>query len=177
MLSGEAVMSIIESLKKLVDPVAVREQEAELRRVREQPRREAAGPPPAFACRVCGYLGPDPAYCPQCLAQTMGPADPKLSTRAAPNDAVAGEPLEIPVDGNLDLHTFRPSEVKSLLPEYLQACADRGIRQVRIVHGKGTGALRKSVHALLARSPLVLSFRTGDEAAGAWGATLVILRA
>ncbi|HEX7487883.1 MAG TPA: Smr/MutS family protein [Anaeromyxobacteraceae bacterium] len=86
-----------------------------------------------------------------------------------------GDPVPLPIDGTLDLHTFRPSEVKDLVPEWLGACHAAGLRELRIVHGKGTGALRRSVHALLARSPLVGSFRSADEAGGGWGATLVVL--
>ncbi len=55
------------------------------------------------------------------------------------------EPLEPPIDRTFDLHTFRPSEVKDLLIDYLGACRERGILQVRVIHGKGTGALRRTV--------------------------------
>lgn len=84
--------------------------------------------------------------------------------------------VAFPIDGTLDLHTFRPSDLGSLLPEWLGECRARGILEVRIVHGKGTGALRRSVEALLARDPGVLSFRPAGEEAGGWGATLATLR-
>ncbi len=87
-----------------------------------------------------------------------------------------GEAQALPIDGTLDLHTFPPSELGELLPAYLEACAAKGLLEVRVVHGKGTGALRRSVQALLARDPRVLEFWTADEGAGGWGATLVRLR-
>lgn len=86
------------------------------------------------------------------------------------------EPVEMPINGILDLHTFHPSELKDLLPDYLQECRKRGILEVRIIHGKGTGAMRKTVHSILKRIHEVLSFRMADETAGSWGATLVLLR-
>ncbi len=87
-----------------------------------------------------------------------------------------GEAVELPIDGTLDLHTFRPDEVKDLVPDYLNACRQRGILQVRIIHGKGTGMLREKVHAILGKMPEVLSFRLAGEDGGGWGATIVILR-
>lgn len=85
-------------------------------------------------------------------------------------------PVPLPITGDLDLHTFRPRDCGVLIPAYLAACADRGLRTVRIVHGKGTGTLRTTVHTLLRRSPLVAAFRSGDELSGGWGATLATLR-
>ncbi len=85
-------------------------------------------------------------------------------------------PVASPIDGVLDLHTFQPGEVKDLLPEYLHECRKRGILEARIIHGKGTGMLRETVHAILRRMPEVASFRLADETAGSWGATLVELR-
>lgn len=85
-------------------------------------------------------------------------------------------PVILPITGELDLHTFRPQDLGELIPAYMGECAARGVREVRIVHGKGTGTLRTTVHALLRRSPLVLSYRLADERSGSWGATLVILR-
>ncbi|HET8723488.1 MAG TPA: Smr/MutS family protein [Anaeromyxobacteraceae bacterium] len=82
----------------------------------------------------------------------------------------------LPIDGTLDLHAFRPAEAADLVSDWLEACADAGLLEVRIVHGKGIGALRRTVEAALRRHPLVDSFRTAGEDGGGWGATLVTLR-
>ena len=87
------------------------------------------------------------------------------------------EPVQLPIDGTLDLHCFRPADVKELVPDYLQECRKIGILQVRVVHGKGTGALRKTVHAVLGRLDYVTDFRLAGEDGGSWGATLVRLQA
>jgi DNA-nicking Smr family endonuclease len=94
-------------------------------------------------------------------------------------DESAEEPLgvRIPIEGTLDLHTFRPADVKELVPDYLAECRARGILEVRIIHGKGTGALRRTVHAVLDRLPEVVDYTTADGSGGGWGATLVTLRA
>ena len=86
------------------------------------------------------------------------------------------QPIEIPIDGTLDLHTFQPREVKALLIDYIAECRQRNILELRIIHGKGTGALRRTVHAALDKMPEVASFRLADETGGSWGATLVSLK-
>ncbi|MDO8540231.1 MAG: Smr/MutS family protein [Opitutaceae bacterium] len=83
--------------------------------------------------------------------------------------------MPLPITGELDLHTFRPSDLGELLPAYFDECRSRGILEVRVIHGKGTGTLRTTVHALLRRLPHVESFRLGDETSGSWGATIVTL--
>lgn len=82
----------------------------------------------------------------------------------------------MPISGILDLHTFRPADVKDLVPDYIDECRNQGILQVRIIHGKGIGTLRETVHALLAVMPEVSSFKLADEQAGGWGATIVRLK-
>jgi DNA-nicking Smr family endonuclease len=84
--------------------------------------------------------------------------------------------VRLEIDGELDLHTFSPRELGSLIPEYLRQCRKEGIRDVRIIHGKGTGTLRRSVHAILKRLECVESFRLAGPDGGHWGATLVRLK-
>jgi DNA-nicking Smr family endonuclease len=85
------------------------------------------------------------------------------------------EPVEYPITGVLDLHTFAPRDVKAALEAYLEAASERGLKHVRIIHGKGIGVQREIVRKVLERSPLVGGFQTAPEEAGGWGATLVRL--
>jgi len=79
--------------------------------------------------------------------------------------------VEMPVDGILDLHTFAPRDVKDLVPTYLDACLERGITEVQIIHGKGKGVLRRIVRAALDQHPAVVSYKYGSS----WGVTVVTL--
>lgn len=90
-------------------------------------------------------------------------------------DPQPNEPVAIPIDGTLDLHTFSPKEVGVLVPEYLSECRRRGILRVRIVHGKGVGEIQRSVHAILSRLREVRSFALAGLMEGSWGATIVHL--
>ena len=88
-----------------------------------------------------------------------------------PDDAV-----EVPIDGVLDLHTFRPGECADLVGDYLDECRRRGVYEIRIIHGKGKGTLRRTTHAVLASRDDVLSYALAPPERGGWGATLVTLR-
>jgi DNA-nicking Smr family endonuclease len=86
------------------------------------------------------------------------------------------EPVLLPIDGTLDLHAFHPRDIKDLVPTYLAACREKGLLQVRIIHGKGVGIQRQLVHGLLDGLPEVTSYRLAGEDGGGWGATLVVMR-
>lgn len=84
------------------------------------------------------------------------------------------EPIELPIDGILDLHLFSPKEVKELIPDYIEACLKKKIYSIRIIHGKGKGVLRRLVHSILDKHDEVNSYRLADDRSS-WGATLVEL--
>ena len=85
------------------------------------------------------------------------------------------EAIRIPINGILDLHMFAPKDAASVVDEYLRACLEKGIYEVRIIHGKGKGVLRRTVHALLEKHPKVLNYKI-DSGSSSWGATMVFLR-
>ena len=95
--------------------------------------------------------------------------------RRGPADGPPGEVVELPIDGVLDLHAFMPRDIVDVVREYIDACRDRGILEVRIIHGKGKGVQRAAVRSLLSRLPGVRSFRDAGEGGGGWGATVVDL--
>ena len=85
------------------------------------------------------------------------------------------EPVELPIDGILDLHLFSPKELGDLIPDYIEACLQKEIYSIRIIHGKGKGVLRRTVHSLLDKNEFVVSYRLADDRSS-WGATLVELK-
>jgi hypothetical protein len=121
-------------------------------------RCNALAPPPGVALGEAGALPWAP------WAGTLQPTARMPDVRA------------LPVNGELDLHSFVPRDVKPLVLEYIDACKRAGIHELRIVHGKGIGALRRTVHAILEKHPDVASFRLGGHGEGSWGATMVSLR-
>ena len=85
------------------------------------------------------------------------------------------EGVEWELGDELDLHTFLPRDVAALVPDYIDECVARGFAEVRIVHGKGQGTLRRIVHAALERHPQVVGYALAPATRGGWGATLVEL--
>lgn len=86
------------------------------------------------------------------------------------------KPIIVPIEDVLDLHTFSPKEIPSLLKEYLNACREAKIYSVRIIHGKGKGFQKNRVRSLLKGHPMVASLSDAPPRAGGWGATIVELR-
>jgi len=86
------------------------------------------------------------------------------------------EPIRIEINGVLDLHPFSPKDLSTLIDEYIEACLKKKIYHLRIIHGKGIGNIRRSVHSLLERNPHVISYQLADSSGGSWGATIVNLK-
>jgi dsDNA-specific endonuclease/ATPase MutS2 len=86
------------------------------------------------------------------------------------------EPLPLEIGDVLDLHSFPPREAADLVRHWLDEVAARGLRELRIIHGRGAGVQREMVHSILRRDPRVLSFGDAPGGAGGWGATCVTLR-
>ena len=87
-----------------------------------------------------------------------------------------GEPHDLPIESELDLHTFRPEDLGELIPDYLGACRAKGILEVRIIHGKGVGNLKRSVEAILLRLEFVEKFAPASQLYGGLGATIARLK-
>jgi dsDNA-specific endonuclease/ATPase MutS2 len=83
------------------------------------------------------------------------------------------EHVEIPINGILDLHPFSPKDLKTLIPDYIDECQIRSIHEIRFIHGKGIGNIRRSVHSLLEKNHKVKRFSLAGNEAGGWGATIV----
>jgi dsDNA-specific endonuclease/ATPase MutS2 len=81
------------------------------------------------------------------------------------------DPVPIPFNGTIDLHQFHPSDTKALIEELIFECLQKGIFTGRIIHGKGIGTLRETVHATLKKHPSVKGFSLGDQSSGGWGST------
>ncbi len=89
------------------------------------------------------------------------------------SELTENDTVKIPVTDEIDLHHFRPKEIKNLLDDYFNACLEEKIMSVRVIHGKGSGAMRRTVESFIASSSLVKSYKYPAD--GNWGATLVEL--
>jgi dsDNA-specific endonuclease/ATPase MutS2 len=86
------------------------------------------------------------------------------------------EPIELEVTDVLDLHSFRPEDVPSVIRDFLDAAYEKGLRRLRIIHGRGRGVQRRTVRVILERDPRVVDFGDAPLGAGGWGATWITLR-
>ena len=87
------------------------------------------------------------------------------------------EPVILPIEDFIDLHAFAPGDIPSVVDEYLRAARQRGLGEVRLIHGRGRGVQRAVVQTLLATHPLVARFLDAPPERGGWGATVVVLKA
>jgi DNA-nicking Smr family endonuclease len=85
-------------------------------------------------------------------------------------------PVRVPIEDVLDLHTISPRDAKAVVLEYLSEAKRLNIRALRIIHGRGIGVQREMVWSVLAATPFVLSYSQAPAESGGWGATLVTLR-
>ncbi|HET9178457.1 MAG TPA: Smr/MutS family protein [Terriglobia bacterium] len=86
------------------------------------------------------------------------------------------EPVRIPITDVFDLHSVQPKEVEAVVEAYLEEARSLGLKNVRIIHGRGIGVQRRMVRAVLARTPFVESYADAPGQAGGWGATIVLMR-
>ena len=86
------------------------------------------------------------------------------------------EPVRIPITEVFDLHTVHPKEVEAVVEAYLEEADRLGLKDLRIIHGRGRGVQRQIVRSVLARTPFVTGFGDAPPELGGWGATIVRLR-
>ena len=85
-------------------------------------------------------------------------------------------PIRVPIEDVFDLHSVSPKDVKAVVEEYLIEANRIGLKELRIIHGRGTGVQRELVRTVLARTPFVASYSDAPAEAGGWGATIITLR-
>ena len=84
--------------------------------------------------------------------------------------------IVLPIEDHIDLHPFAPRDIPSVVEEYVWQCHEQGLREVRIIHGRGKGVQRRIVQSALEKNPLVESCRDAPAERGGWGATVAIIR-
>ena len=131
-------------------------------------------------------LEPGPLPIEDALDRSLLPIDDALEPGPLPIEDANGlvphpiedslDPVPLPIEDALDLHSFRPEEVSSVVEEYLLEARRAGFLEVRIIHGRGIGAQREIVRAVLGRTDFVVSFADAPPERGGWGATIASLR-
>ena len=86
------------------------------------------------------------------------------------------EPVDVPLEDSLDLHTFSPRDISSVVESYLEVAVDAGFEEVRLIHGRGKGVQKAVVRRVLLGHPLVSKFREAPPERGGWGATIAWLK-
>src|SRR5262249_6632528 len=138
-------------------------------------RRDPGDPRCAATARAAPEGRPLPPHRAQLARVIRGPTPEPMPSRrdpgAGPNELDAdlltelgeppgdGEPLHAPLTSELDLHAFLPRECADVVAEYVCAAQQAGMASVRIIHGKGTGTLRRIVHGVLDRHPAVRTYQ------------------
>jgi dsDNA-specific endonuclease/ATPase MutS2 len=92
------------------------------------------------------------------------------------SDDDSDQPVELPIEDSIDLHTFSPKDIPSVVESYLEAAREAGFREVRIIHGRGKGIQKERVRQVLGRSPHVEHFEEATPDRGGFGATVARLK-
>lgn len=110
------------------------------------------------------------------LSGVFSPKEREDTPEEEEEAAFSDEPVALPIEDSIDLHTFSPKETAAVVEEYLQEAHRKGFREVRIIHGRGKGVQRQIIRKVLERHPLVASFADAPAYRGGWGATVAQLK-
>ncbi|NIO12249.1 MAG: DNA mismatch repair protein MutS [Deltaproteobacteria bacterium] len=102
--------------------------------------------------------------------------DPPEDPTTDPDDSPFGDPVVLPLEDTIDLHPFAPRDIPSVVEEYIFQCHEAGLYEVRVIHGRGKGVQRRIVQSLLAKNPLILSYKDAPLESGGWGSTVVLIK-
>ncbi len=130
----------------------------------------------SFRCSACGRLIMVGAECFYLVDSESILHSESRPGEGALEETSQAEPVVIDPGDTLDLHTFSPKELPSVLDEFIHLSQKANVKLVSIIHGKGTGALRRRVRGLLARDPRAVAFYDAPRKSGGWGATIVELK-
>lgn len=102
--------------------------------------------------------------------------DPPENPPTDPHDSPFDEAIVLPLEDSIDLHAFAPRDIPSVVEEYIYQCHQTGFHEVRVIHGRGKGVQRRIVQSVLAKNPLVSSYKDAPPEAGGWGSTVVWIK-